>query len=359
MEKEALLDALGETRNVVHDLRQQRNDLEEQLRRRNTSQDHSSANNERMAAVLRSKTLWQERAQSAADELERNREIIDTLRKQAKEAIDREEELTNETIFLGARVASLTAQLKDARSRVDDPSDFSRHPAVNEEEDTLVLDNEDATSRKYADSQDSSPRTPSSSNHAGQQKSRLPLNAVKTSSRMPAPRKRMQSTNDSLLSFDGVSVTGTPLLATQPAFSAETPAPIHTNNRMQTQKHKSSNSKSASDSSPPASRLPSRSPSARTSTSSPSMLPRSSNSHVPRMSASSSTHRLRSTSTQTGSTTHSRSSSAAFLPSSPISVTDFPEEHKRNTAGLFGWTPHSSNGQVGLSATDERFLAEI
>ena len=225
-EREALLDALRESRAVVHDLREQRDTLEHRLARERTlarklssvfgTEDVDGVGEgvdvaARLDELVRTRELWIERAQMAAEELERTRDRLARMETVVQQAHDREAELERENAELRARIAAVEAA---ARSGTPEGA----HDDA--EEATLVqpspAERVNPTNGRVAT------RAPPA---------RGPRSALPTASTTPPkrptgiPRTRNASNNSTASSLDGIGqVAGTPLMQTQPSF-APTPSP--------------------------------------------------------------------------------------------------------------------------------------
>lgn len=146
MERNACLDALKESRIAFKEVRQQKEALEAQLLdggqlpiNKNLesvsflfvlscSHEHpnpcilqilgpdpeTQAN--RLDDLVQSRQMWESRAREALDELERAREDAEALQRALLQGLDREEELEQETVNLGTKVASLSAAVRDAKA---------------------------------------------------------------------------------------------------------------------------------------------------------------------------------------------------------------------------------------------------
>lgn len=216
MEREALFDALSETRSALYDVRKQR----EQLLRKVQSQESRSDHTERINSLLRSKTLWQERAQSAATEL-------DTLRQALDESHSREEASAREVTTLNRKVSSLSSQLKETESKLASALEMQQKVLDELATSTITDDEPDASSapmqstpprsRSATDIKNTySPIKPASGLPQSNSYTRLPK-----SSRIASPRTRHQSTatTGSLADYDRLQSSAnsqsTPLRATK------------------------------------------------------------------------------------------------------------------------------------------------
>lgn len=70
----------------------------------------------RLDDLVQSRQMWESRAREALDELERAREDAEALQRALLQGLDREEELEQETVNLGSKVASLSAAVRDAKA---------------------------------------------------------------------------------------------------------------------------------------------------------------------------------------------------------------------------------------------------
>ena len=228
-EREALLDALRESRAVVHDLREQRDTLEHRLARERTlSRKLSSVfgtedvdggvSGEDVAArldeLVRTRELWIERAQMAAEELERTRERLGRMEAVVQQAHDREAELERENAELRARIAA--ADVAGRSVTPEGAHDDAEEPTLVQPAPVEPIRSVPATNGRIAI------RAPPV---------RPPRGGLPAASTTPPkrstgiPRSRNASNNSTTSSLDGIGlVAGTPLMQTQPSF-APTPSP--------------------------------------------------------------------------------------------------------------------------------------
>ncbi|BGP15494.1 hypothetical protein JCM10213_005761 [Rhodosporidiobolus nylandii] len=107
LERDALFDALRETRATLSDIRRQRDALDAEVKRERllTRQvkkhlggdpDHYV---DKLENLVQSRQTWEQRAKAALEELERAREEVDAIRRE-------QEQLEQENLTLGARLAS-------------------------------------------------------------------------------------------------------------------------------------------------------------------------------------------------------------------------------------------------------------
>ncbi|EGU13003.1 Proteophosphoglycan ppg4 [Rhodotorula toruloides ATCC 204091] len=107
LERDALLDALRETRSTLSDVRSQRDNLDAELKREKQLTalvkqhlgGHPERVQEKLADLVDARQEWEMRARSAEEEL-------DLLRHVLAEAREREELLERENVMMGARLAS-------------------------------------------------------------------------------------------------------------------------------------------------------------------------------------------------------------------------------------------------------------
>ncbi|KAL8277081.1 hypothetical protein RQP46_010509 [Phenoliferia psychrophenolica] len=124
LERDALLDALRESRATLTDVRGQRDDLDADLRRERSAsrqlKKHLGADAESSADALddlvRARQLWEKRAREALEDMERAREDSEDLRMVVVEGREREERLERELALLGARFAVAEADLRSTHA---------------------------------------------------------------------------------------------------------------------------------------------------------------------------------------------------------------------------------------------------
>ncbi|GAA5913911.1 hypothetical protein JCM5296_000294 [Sporobolomyces johnsonii] len=121
LERDALLDALRETRTTLSDIRRQRDSLDTELKReRQLSRQikkHLGGDPDRYSDkldnLLDSRSTWELRAKEAFEELDRTRDELDAVRRELVEGKEREELLERETVMMGARLAASEAARSD------------------------------------------------------------------------------------------------------------------------------------------------------------------------------------------------------------------------------------------------------
>lgn len=241
MEREALFDALSETRSALYDTRRQRDQLLKKL----SSHESSADQTERINGLLRSKTLWQERAQSAASELEKLRGLYEESQMKNKEA-------SRQTTSLTAKVSDLSSQLEEVEAKLTAALEARAEPTSGlptDEKTALVGD--EASDRQDTMSmpmQSTPPKNrPQSSAKATQstpsKTSALPQSGsytrLPTPSRIASPRIRHQSNTGSLADYDRMQKhqQTTPLHATKlhiasPDVSLNNAAPTAASSRI-------------------------------------------------------------------------------------------------------------------------------
>lgn len=196
MERDALFEALSETRAALNMTRREKEALEmrahkHEVRREQT--DHSKA-------LLRSKTLWQERAQSASAELEKAQKTISASK-------EREDELEAENKMLKNKVESLSAELARALETQQELQ------ARLEEDNTSKMP---VQSTPPGSSVKSDPGTPTRRSNTY---TRLPT----PTRSIVSPRQRHASKTDSLADLNAMQTNNpqsTPLHATQMKLSS-------------------------------------------------------------------------------------------------------------------------------------------
>ncbi|GAA5934270.1 hypothetical protein JCM1841_005420 [Sporobolomyces salmonicolor] len=121
LERDALLDALRETRMTLSDIRRQRDSLDTELKReRQLSRqikkhlgDHPDRYSDKLDNLFDSCSTWELRAKQALEELDRTRDELDAVRRELVEGKEREELLERETVMMGARLAASEAARSD------------------------------------------------------------------------------------------------------------------------------------------------------------------------------------------------------------------------------------------------------
>ncbi|GAA6044360.1 hypothetical protein JCM8097_008408 [Rhodosporidiobolus ruineniae] len=114
LERDALLDALRETRSTLADIRRQRDSLDAEVKweRQLTRQvkKYLGGDPDRYADKLdnlvESRRAWEARARDALAELDAARDELDTLRREVVDGKSREEQLEREVVMVGARLAA-------------------------------------------------------------------------------------------------------------------------------------------------------------------------------------------------------------------------------------------------------------
>ncbi|GAA6024534.1 hypothetical protein JCM10207_008265 [Rhodosporidiobolus poonsookiae] len=114
LERDALLDALRETRSTLADIRRQRDLFDSELKRERALtrqvKKHLGSDPDRYADKLDNlvdgRQMWEQRAKDALDELELARDELEATRRELVEGKEREEQLERENVMLGARLAA-------------------------------------------------------------------------------------------------------------------------------------------------------------------------------------------------------------------------------------------------------------
>ncbi|ORY84117.1 hypothetical protein BCR35DRAFT_303179 [Leucosporidium creatinivorum] len=130
VERDALQDALHETRTTLTDVRAQRDGLDADLKEarlaakqlRKFLGNDSDSYAEKLDELVKSRQLWEDRAREAVEELERARDEADALRRELVEGRERQEQLEREAVMVGARLAAGEAYRASPSPRVASPS---------------------------------------------------------------------------------------------------------------------------------------------------------------------------------------------------------------------------------------------
>ena len=112
LERDALLDALAESRATLADVRRQRDEYEKQAKHKRAAEDPHLGSKEDRAKWDDLRTLketWEERAKTAVRLADKAKAEIDTLRRELQDGKAREEQLERETVMMGARLAAAEA----------------------------------------------------------------------------------------------------------------------------------------------------------------------------------------------------------------------------------------------------------
>ena len=237
-EREALLDALSESRSVVYDLRAQRDALENRLKKENSfskqlrgvfgegdSDDHA----DRLDELIRSRAFWQERAQKTNEELDRTRAALERSDSVASEVIDRNGTLADENATLTARISSLARQFNETQCLLAEVRAASSPAKLSmtgdDEDDTITPQHQETSSAPSVTATPASKVTnnPSGRSSLPEPKSRtaLPLRSALPAAGTPpsklpeAPRRRVTSSS----SATGIDGDSSPLMHVRPSFS--------------------------------------------------------------------------------------------------------------------------------------------
>ncbi|GAA5861492.1 hypothetical protein JCM8547_008050 [Rhodosporidiobolus lusitaniae] len=114
LERDALLDALRETRSTLSDVRRQRDSLDAEVKREKvfSRQVKKSLGNDperyadKLSNLVESRQAWEDRAREALDELERAKEELEAVRREMVDGKEREERLERENVIMGARLTA-------------------------------------------------------------------------------------------------------------------------------------------------------------------------------------------------------------------------------------------------------------
>ncbi|GAA5990131.1 hypothetical protein JCM11641_001065 [Rhodosporidiobolus odoratus] len=114
LERDALLDALRETRTTLSDIRRQRDSInadtkQERLLTRQVKQylgGDPDRHIDQLDNLVESRQAWELRAKDALEELERTKDELEEVRRELVEGRAREEELERENLTMGAKLAS-------------------------------------------------------------------------------------------------------------------------------------------------------------------------------------------------------------------------------------------------------------
>ncbi|KAI5475759.1 hypothetical protein MNV49_000888 [Pseudohyphozyma bogoriensis] len=112
LERDALLDALQESRAALSDVRSQRDAFDIELRKERKMK--KLVNNdvdvqEQIEDLVHQRTKWERRARETLAELNEAKEITENLRRELVRAREREEELERENVIVGAKLAAVEA----------------------------------------------------------------------------------------------------------------------------------------------------------------------------------------------------------------------------------------------------------
>ncbi|BGP39428.1 hypothetical protein JCM10449v2_003370 [Rhodotorula kratochvilovae] len=121
LERDALIDALRETRTTLSDIRRQRDSLDVELKRERQFakqvKEHLGGDPERHAdrldALVEGRQTWERRAQEALDVLARTQDELELLRAAVHDGREREELLERENVMLSARLAAAEMALDE------------------------------------------------------------------------------------------------------------------------------------------------------------------------------------------------------------------------------------------------------
>jgi myosin heavy subunit len=239
VEREALMDALSETRNVVHDLRRERDELKGQVEYLSQRRCEHEDQAEDIQKLVRSRGLWQERAQSQAEQVERHEQTLQGLRAEIEAARLRQEELEDENLAMGSRIASLAAQLgqtdrtpsssREPTHRGDSAATIGRSHRngfiAPDEEDTATFDNPMPPPVAKAQVRPGIP-SPRKSPTASAHSRNTSQSTFQTPSRLARAR---HTSNDSSINDMSANVNETPLVAQKPTFVMSPASTYQTN----------------------------------------------------------------------------------------------------------------------------------
>ncbi|GAA5895236.1 hypothetical protein JCM6882_006624 [Rhodosporidiobolus microsporus] len=135
LERDALLDALRETRSTLSDIRRQRDALDQEAKRERllTRQVKKFLGGDpdryvdKLENLIEGRRGWESRAREALDELERTKDELEATRRELVEGKEREELLERENVMMGARLAA--AEM--ARSEFSGSSTLRLPPPTN------------------------------------------------------------------------------------------------------------------------------------------------------------------------------------------------------------------------------------
>ncbi|GAA5909753.1 hypothetical protein JCM8208_005449 [Rhodotorula glutinis] len=125
LERDALLDALRETRLTLSDVRRQRDVFDDDLKRERLFakkiKQHLGADPERhldrLDALVEGRQTWEHRAQEALEALRGAEHELELLRDEVEKGRERQELLERENIAMGARLAAAEMQLDERAGR--------------------------------------------------------------------------------------------------------------------------------------------------------------------------------------------------------------------------------------------------
>ncbi|GAA5845065.1 hypothetical protein JCM9279_005422 [Rhodotorula babjevae] len=125
LERDALLDALRETRLTLSDVRRQRDAFEDDLKRERLFakkiKQHLGGDPERhldrLGALVEGRQTWERRAQEALEALRGAEHELDLVRDEVGKGRERQELLERENIAMGARLAAVEMQLDERAGR--------------------------------------------------------------------------------------------------------------------------------------------------------------------------------------------------------------------------------------------------
>ncbi|SCZ92087.1 BZ3500_MvSof-1268-A1-R1_Chr5-3g08329 [Microbotryum saponariae] len=111
-ERDALLDALGETRATLMDVRSQRDALLDELKvekARRGEQNDTISSDSALAQLEQVRANWEARALDAAEELERAKQEVSAARQEIMDSREREDTLEREVLALEEKVSAMEA----------------------------------------------------------------------------------------------------------------------------------------------------------------------------------------------------------------------------------------------------------
>ncbi|SGZ07089.1 BQ5605_C031g10991 [Microbotryum silenes-dioicae] len=111
-ERDALLDALGETRATLMDVRSQRDALLDELKvekAKRGEQNDATSSDSALAQLEQMRANWEARALDAAEELERAKQEVSAARQEIMDSREREDTLEREVLALEEKVSAMEA----------------------------------------------------------------------------------------------------------------------------------------------------------------------------------------------------------------------------------------------------------